>query len=252
MASANLPKSLVEDILSRLPVKSLKRFTLDLNRETPFFNDDMQELNILGACINGVICLYDRPFLISNQHPNDDLYRIALWNPEIREFKVLPTRHVHCPSHVDHTYEGFGFGYDHKSNDYKVVRIVSFWDDSIVGPDRSPLVEVYTLSTDSWRQIDTVLDASILSDPCKSEIYLNGAYHCAEETVTAKNFDIWMMYEYGVKESWIKQFVVLYNFGSGETKNLDVRGLPDSFHALQTMTYVESLVSITNRIVFQN
>ena len=46
--------------------------------------------------------------------------------------------------------------------------------------------------------------------------------------------------------------VVLYNFGSGETKNLDVRGLPDSFHALQTIAYVESIVSITSRIVFQN
>ena len=100
--------------------------SLDLNLEIPFFNDDMQELNILGACINGVICLYDRPFLISNQHPNDDLYRIALWNPAIREFKVLPTRHVHCPSHMEYTHEGFGFVYDHKSNDYKVVRIVSF------------------------------------------------------------------------------------------------------------------------------
>ena len=131
MASANLPESLVEDFLSRLPVKSLKRFTcvnkswstlfqtpgfiakhhhyfsqknptllvshrdritknsvlsshpvsndngsLDLNLEIPFFNDDMQELNILGVCINGVICLYDRPFLVSNQHPNDDLYGI--------------------------------------------------------------------------------------------------------------------------------------------------------------------------------
>ncbi|KAK7846561.1 f-box/lrr-repeat/kelch-repeat protein [Quercus suber] len=142
MASANLPESLVEDILSRLPVKSLKRFvfvnkswstlfqnpgfiakhhhyfsqknltllvshrdcitknsvlsshpvsndngSLDLNMEIPFFNDDMQELNILCACINGVICLYDHPFLISNQHPNDDLNRIALWNPAIKEFK---------------------------------------------------------------------------------------------------------------------------------------------------------------------
>ncbi|KAL0014068.1 hypothetical protein SO802_001137 [Lithocarpus litseifolius] len=228
----------------------------------------MQELNILGACINGVICLYDRPcFLISNQHPNGDLYRIALRNPANKEFKVLPTSHVNCPSHVDYTYEGFKFGYDHKSSDYKVDRIVSFGDDSIVGPDRPPLVEVYTLSTDSWRQINTVLDASNLSDPCKFEIYLNGAYHwlayrseqpwphgdteliisfdmsdevfqiirmpeledvsgmnlktfsvlndclalifySAEETVTVKNFDIWMMYEYGVKESWIKQLVV--------------------------------------------
>ncbi|KAL0014065.1 hypothetical protein SO802_001134 [Lithocarpus litseifolius] len=191
----------------------------------------------------------------------------SLRNPANKEFKVLPTSHVNCPSHVDYTYEGFKFGYDHKSSDYKVDRIVSFGDDSIVGPDRPPLVEVYTLSTDSWRQINTVLDASILSDPCKFEIYLNGAYHwlayrseqpwphgdteliisfdmsdevfqiirmpeledvsgmnlktfsvlndclalifySAEETVTVKNFDIWMMYEYGVKESWIKQLVV--------------------------------------------
>ena len=254
----------------------------------------------------------------------------------MREFKVLPTSHVHCPSHVDYTYECFGFGYDHKSNDYKVVRIVSFWDDSIERPDRPPLVEVYTLSTDSWRQFHTVLDASISSDPCKSEIYLNGAYHwlayrseqpwhteliisfdmsnevfriirmpefenisgmnlktfsvlndclalifySAEETVTGKNFDIWVMCEYGIKESWTKQFVVrpqvgierplgfakngelllvgnngqvvLYNFGSQETKNVEVRELPDSFHASQAIVYVESLVSITSGNAFQN
>lgn len=64
---------------------------------------------------------------------------------------------VHLTSHVNYTNEGFGFGSDHKSNDYKVVRIVWFWNDSIVGPDRPPLVEVYTLSTDSWKQINTVL-----------------------------------------------------------------------------------------------
>ncbi|KAL0014072.1 hypothetical protein SO802_001141 [Lithocarpus litseifolius] len=256
----------------------------------------MQELNILGACINGAICLYDRPcFLISNQHPNGDLYRIALRNPANKEFKVLPTSHVNCPSHVDYTYEGFKFGYDHKSSDYKVDRIVSFGDDSIVGPDRTLLYEQpwphgdteLIISFDMSDEVFQIIRMPELEDVSgmnlKTISVLNDCLalilYSAEETVTVKNFDIWMMYEYGVKESWIKQLVVgpalvgierplgfakngelllvanngqvvLYNFGSGETKNLEVRGLPGSFLALQTITYVESLVSITNRIVF--
>ena len=30
-----------------------------------WFKEDWQELNILGACINRVVCLYDSPFLIN-------------------------------------------------------------------------------------------------------------------------------------------------------------------------------------------
>lgn len=45
---------------------------------------------------------------------------------------------------------GFGFGYDPKSNAYKVVRILTF----IAEPAEvaSVKVEMYTLSTDSWRE----------------------------------------------------------------------------------------------------
>jgi hypothetical protein len=47
------------------------------------------------------------------------------------------------------------------------------------GPYFPPLVEVYTLSTDSWRQIDAVFesDASVNDASRNSQFYLNGTYH---------------------------------------------------------------------------
>jgi len=94
---------------------------------------------------------------------------------------------------------------------------------------------------------------------------------------TDKIFHIWVMREYGIKESWTKQYVirpfsgitsivsfelqilllgdkilmvedngevVLYNLSAQKIKNLRVRGLPGLFRALQIMVYEESLVSI--------
>jgi|UniRef100_A0A2N9ER57 F-box interacting protein len=396
-SGSDLPQDVVEDILSRLPAKSIMRFrcvnksiwstlfqnptfiakhhsfqsqnnptfvikrrddiiqkaliSLHPNLDSdsgvellnldgmPFFKGDMKEeeqeqLDILGdRCINGLICLYNYP--LRYQQPCDHHFRIVLWNPAIREFKLLPTNPVHCPSpnpHVRHEFNGFGFGYDHKSNDYKVVRIVIFWDFTPYldwngnGYYCPPLVEVYTLSTDSWRQIDAVLDASIDDYVRNSQFYLNGAYHwhgyidekpsdaivsfnmtdevfriirvpdldeknaicreysvlnnCiamivsdAQDTVTEKIFDIWVMREYGVKESWTKQFVigplsgiqfplgftmndellmvardgqlVSYNSNAQEIKSLQVR-------ATQAIVYKESLVSVMGGNVIEN
>ena len=42
-----------------------------------------------------------------------------------------------------------------------------------------PIVHVYTLSTDSWKQIDTSFDRTIICFPgdyCSNE-YFNGVYH---------------------------------------------------------------------------
>ena len=94
---------------------------------------------------------------------------------------------------------------------------------------------------------------------------------------TDKIFHIWVMREYGIKESWTKQYVigpfsgitniygfelqilllgdkilmvedngevVLYNLSAQKIKNLRVRGLPSLFRASQIMVYEESLVSI--------
>ena len=101
----------------------------------------------MGACSNGIICLQACT-------RGDYFYSFVLWNPAIREFKVVPPLHVQFPANIDYQNTASGFGYDCNSNDFKVVTILTYWDvigySLILGP-RVVLhkhVEVYTLSTD--------------------------------------------------------------------------------------------------------
>jgi hypothetical protein len=107
------------------------------------------------------------------------------------------------------------------------------------------------------------------------------------ETVIEKTFDIWVMREYGVEESWTKQFIIkpglifqrtnhfvgpgqllfvgdklllvngnkgqilLYDFGTQEIKNLQLRNCSDSFCVSRFMIYVETLVSVKGGNVFE-
>ena len=297
----------------------------------------MKKPDIFGTpvfdCINGIICL------------GDEINGLVLWNPATREHKVVPKPFCDLFDSVN-----FAFGYDHNSNDYKVVRVVTFegHHGELILPSVVH-VHVYNLSTDSWRQIDPTFDPSITYFPgdC-GELYLNGVHHwpscrsidehgqhckvivCFDmidevfrtirmpdlgdishinkigktsavlsncvaliiydmnETVIEKTFDIWVMREYGVEESWTKQFIIkpglifqrtnhfvgagellfvgdklllvngnkgqilLYDFGTQEIKNLQLRNCSDSFCVSRLMIYVESLVSVKGGNVFES
>ena len=92
-------------------------------------------LRLVGSC-NGILCLTD--------YIGSEINGVYLWNPSIRKFKKLPDTclsWLHLPD--------LRFGYDSLNNDYKVVRISRFRV-----KDMPPLeVEVYTLSSDSWKTI---------------------------------------------------------------------------------------------------
>ncbi|KAH7846967.1 hypothetical protein Vadar_020189 [Vaccinium darrowii] len=101
--------------------------------------DVSNKLLLLGPC-NGIVCLTRYGF----NSP------IVICNPSIREFRVLPE-----PSYKKDYFANLGFGFDHFKNDYKVVKF------DCVNPDFSDLgtderIEIYDLSTDSWREVDTV------------------------------------------------------------------------------------------------
>ncbi|XP_023918000.1 F-box/kelch-repeat protein At3g06240 isoform X2 [Quercus suber] len=90
--------------------------------------------DIVGSC-NGLLCLVD--------YTNN----IYLWNPSVRKFKKLP--HT-CLKNLN--YATLGFAYHSQNNDYKVVRIAyASWLPALPLPPSE--IEVYTLSSDSWRRV---------------------------------------------------------------------------------------------------
>ncbi|KAI9112556.1 hypothetical protein K1719_016479 [Acacia pycnantha] len=211
MMSADLPKEIMENILRRLPVKSLIRYksvakswrTQITNpsfiaRKFEFYDsvtensrlrlilgwdekpcislisdqepidvevplpekDDVSFIWVYGQC-NGIFCLYA-------VYGGDKAGRFSLilWNPGTREVKVLPAPHNHSKGII------FGFGIDPVTKDYKVVQLGNLAFEG----RKQILVEVYSLSTDSWRTLDSVVPAHLLGFP-RCRAYLNGFYH---------------------------------------------------------------------------
>ncbi|KAM7507977.1 hypothetical protein LguiA_018430 [Lonicera macranthoides] len=115
---------------------------------------------IMGPC-NGLFCMYDY---------FDDLY---LSNPATREIKCLPKSSIPCPLQHIYICDKFGFGFDSKTGDYKVIRLLSC---SLEEERCEYQIELYTLSTNSWRKINVVVPGFVYED-YDSAMYLNGVYH---------------------------------------------------------------------------
>ncbi|XP_050384339.1 F-box protein CPR1-like [Argentina anserina] len=135
----------------------------------------VESLQIIGHC-DGIVCLALVDYHRRLAKPSE----VCLWNPAIQEFKFLPeepflpdwskvphSRMVEENAYLRGIYllcETMGFGYDTKSKDFKVIDIgfsgSKYYGDPkyylghvIVHP---PKAVVYTLQTDSWREIKTV------------------------------------------------------------------------------------------------
>nr|XP_023876158.1 F-box/kelch-repeat protein At3g23880-like [Quercus suber]XP_023876165.1 F-box/kelch-repeat protein At3g23880-like [Quercus suber]XP_023876171.1 F-box/kelch-repeat protein At3g23880-like [Quercus suber] len=94
--------------------------------------------SLVGSC-NGILCFTD--FITPK---SNDVY---LWNPSIRKFKRLPNT---CLNQTQVLNVAHGFGYDSLNNDYKVARF-SWTGIKWIPP---PEVEVYSLSSDSWKRVE--------------------------------------------------------------------------------------------------
>lgn len=269
-----ITEEIVSDILSRLPVKSLKRFQcvckpwndlipeIDTNRfrllyspllanPNPLLSIDYEALNkgndgvaitklqcpdvvkrntslkFLGSC-NGLVCL-----------EMEEQDGIVLWNPSTRETKLFSK-----PPPIGNESQFYGFGYDPSTEDYKVMMGHS--------DHMKTVIEVFSVKRNTWRaHMDLCcVDLSFHDQGC----FLNGALHWIKlgymsssiisfdlaqesfmETVplphcepgdtkdltslgigTTRNclfvhsgpdtsdFNIWVMKEFGVRESWTK------------------------------------------------
>ncbi|XP_028792397.1 F-box/kelch-repeat protein At3g23880-like [Neltuma alba] len=90
---------------------------------------------IVGSC-NGLLC-----FAIKAE-------RVLLWNPSIRVSKKSPSLDNNWRPGC---YTAFGLGYDHISDDYKVVAV--FCDPGEQHHISKTSAKVYSLATNSWRKI---------------------------------------------------------------------------------------------------
>nr|AIK66491.1 S3-locus SLFlike2 protein [Petunia integrifolia subsp. inflata] len=131
--------------------------------------DDYIGVSIGGHC-NGIFCVGS--------------YRsIILYNPTLREIWELPPS-AYSSSRQDFNYRmqiAVGIGFDPKTKDYKVVRIFNL--------DESPrtnffsTIEIYNLSTNSWREIEDVT-CRIQPHRC-FKVMFNGVFHlCGTNTLT--------------------------------------------------------------------
>nr|POE85753.1 f-box/kelch-repeat protein [Quercus suber] len=229
------------------------------NDNNVFSSEQIQDLKLqlssrlcsyfqLVGSANGLFCLYDEN-------------RFILWNPCIRKFITLPNPSVEFPCYL-------AFGFDSRTNDYKVVRIAYRSNTRYEGA-KPPLVEVYSVSEGSWRvtsagdsyppkitirnwhpeaaslngavyfvandwgntsskvlsfnlgdevfrmislpngksglyaHIFTSVFKGLLSLICYEQWHMDEHYSCS----------IWVMKEYGVVDSWTKQFTIDLNMG---------------------------------------
>ncbi|KAB2063906.1 hypothetical protein ES319_A10G250300v1 [Gossypium barbadense] len=108
--------------LSQLSNEKDKKNLVKQNIHLPFFKNAIP--SVYGVC-HGLLCL---------QELSTD--KAALWNPSTREFKILPPSSIQRPPYLSPmegnlalygvSFDHAALGFDSKTNDYKVIRFVSF------------------------------------------------------------------------------------------------------------------------------
>ncbi|KAK9922839.1 hypothetical protein M0R45_031283 [Rubus argutus] len=114
---------------------------------------------IVGSC-NGLVLLSDDYLTETNT--------FILWNPSIRKSVTLPKPHMPQSQH----YTGYGFGFDSKKNDYKIVQLV------YEGHNRAiPEIKLYSLNSGSWKSITAASPKYEISRSMWSQVFVNGSIH---------------------------------------------------------------------------
>ncbi|XP_059670673.1 F-box protein At4g19940-like [Cornus florida] len=211
----NRSEDVIIEILSRLPVKSLMRlkcvckYWSTLIRNSSFISRHFHHhSNIAHLCVQhydystekytfalfpnetvtnssveyhnlGDFQMPTQPGILGIFHGIIGLHdtnRIALWNPAIKEFKVLHVPEPDVPeySYIFHHFSGFGL--DPITNNYKVVRIWEYGEHS-EELEFVRIAAVYNLYADSWRLFEVDLGPLNRVHQSLSNTYMNGFYY---------------------------------------------------------------------------
>ncbi|XP_058758884.1 putative F-box protein At3g20705 [Vicia villosa] len=147
-----------------------------LDWPSQFRNDDCNIYVVGSVSINGILCLKQR----------FKTRQLVLWNPTTTEAKVIPRSPVeNSPSDHPSPWRFLhGFGYDHVSDDYKVVQMIDYnvrdGTGDLIWRDRfyDPLWEIYSVKTNSWKKQDFDMgDFNDFSVSGSIGVYMDGLYH---------------------------------------------------------------------------
>nr|ABW74351.1 S haplotype-specific F-box protein 35 [Prunus cerasus] len=108
---------------------------------------------------NGLVCISD--VILNFESP------IHIWNPSARKLRTLPL----STNNIEFGYVVLQFGFHPGANDYKAVRMIRINENAFA-------VEVYSLSTDSWKMIEVIPPWLKCNWQHYSGTFFNGvAYH---------------------------------------------------------------------------
>ncbi|XP_011082973.1 F-box/kelch-repeat protein At3g23880-like [Sesamum indicum] len=167
--------------------------------ENPFRHMTRFYYRIVGSS-NGVLCLSDDLF--------GHTHSIFLWNPVIRRKVVLPLP----KSTFESTWPCMcvlGFGFDVKNGDFKVVRVAYAQVD--YGYSVPPKVEVYALSTGSWRRVGGKIPRSWMVDYFWTQAFVNGNVH-------------WVAYRSKARQDEVENLIIVFDMSEEVFEELP---LPD-------------------------
>lgn len=93
------------------------------------------------------------------------MFSVFLWNPSIRKFWALPELII--PTHFARLIPQFGFGFDSRYNDYKVVRVLHLGDYEC-------LAQLFSLRGGLWKDLPASLPELNSTIP---HVYFNAKSH---------------------------------------------------------------------------
>ncbi|KAI3695095.1 hypothetical protein L1987_78083 [Smallanthus sonchifolius] len=200
------------DITFKLLYSIQSPFTVSPNRKS--------SLNFVGSC-NGLLCL--APGLEYNL--GDDVY---IWNPSVRTHKKLPPSRF---SDDRRKVSRVGFGFHELSNDYKVIRIVYFPEScSFQSVDVAPLVEVYSLRSDSWKIVSTEVTPIVTQS---AVTYNDGVFY-------------WMGFK-SIRDDPLEYYIMSYDLDDGKFREIEQPSVDFPFSLLAVKAFSGSLFAVYSK-----
>ncbi|XP_030924259.1 F-box protein At3g07870-like isoform X1 [Quercus lobata] len=140
-------------------------FTQHTSFDYPFLVPDPDAIfRVVGTCNGLLLCL--------SNNLTEGTSRLCLWNPSVRKLVNLPLTNFSSDACI-------GFGFDRKTNDYKVVRVVKLMDRLDLR-----IYSIYSLFTGEWRMLRVGLAPICALRHHEPHAFINGALHWVASRVT--------------------------------------------------------------------